>query len=85
MKSYLTADGQYIRDGEMCYWHSNVPSKGELPSKENIQRGIFSVENRYGELYEIQLGYTSGGYATRYSTWDIQTDVYRNNPYGEKQ
>lgn len=78
---YRTADGKEIEDGQRCYWHSNVPSKGETRNESNLEHGIFSVEYRYGELYEIQLWYTNGGYTTRYSTWDIETDVYLENPY----
>ncbi len=70
-----TADGRQIEDGDMCYWYSNAPGE-----EKKLERGCFSVEFRYGELFEIQLGYTNGGYSTRYSERDIATDVYVANP-----
>ena len=69
-KLYKTANGLWIEDGEMCYWNSG----------DKWEYGIFSVEYRYGELYEIQLGYTRGGYSTRYGESDIARDVYKNKP-----
>ena len=82
---YETADGKWIEDGEMCYWHSNAPGRGEVEDESNLEHGCFTVEYRYGELFEITLGYTSGGYSTRYSEFDVKKDVYKNNPYEAKE
>ncbi len=82
---YETADGKWIEDGEMCYWHSNAPGKGEVEKESNLEHGCFTVEYRYGELYEIALGYTNGGYTTRYSEFDVKKDVYKDNPYEVKE
>ena len=69
---FETVDGHYVEEGETIYWQD--------PHNGKWNRSAFSVEYRYGELYEIQLGFESGGYTTRYSIDDLEREIYKEIP-----
>ena len=71
---YSTMDGFYIDEGDMIYWLDTHNDKWN--------RAIFEIEYRYGELYEIKIGFESGGYTTRYNIADLERIIYKNNPEG---
>ena len=69
---YETLDGYYVGEGEAIYWIDAHSGK--------VNKSAFFVEYRYGELFEIQIGFESGGYTTRYSIDDLENMIYKNRP-----